>query len=255
MNHGSIQGMVLSLAGLDVGYGNKVVLENVSFRLGPGSFLSLLGPNGAGKTTLLRTISGFNPTLGGSIRIAGKDFGSLVQADLARLQAVVLTDRLNPGMLTAYEVVPWVGIPIQAFSEGLAKDHRVWSRAIEMVGAGDLSDRLFEKLSDGEKKKYAGPGSGPGTAHNFLDEPTSTWISSTAWKSCLFCGTLCREMNVAVIASLHDIDIASRVSDQVAFISGGSLSRFRTPELILDDRPLCLHFTGWLEPIMTACWA
>jgi iron complex transport system ATP-binding protein len=64
-----------------------------------------LGPNGAGKTTLLRTMARLIPAMAGSISIAGRDFGSIAQAELARLQAVVLTDRLNPGLLTSYEVV------------------------------------------------------------------------------------------------------------------------------------------------------
>jgi iron complex transport system ATP-binding protein len=85
-----------SLQGLEVGYGRKSVLKDLSFSLDVGRFLSLLGPNGAGKTTLLRTMARLIPPMAGTISIAGHDFGNIAQAELARLQAVVLTDRLNP---------------------------------------------------------------------------------------------------------------------------------------------------------------
>jgi iron complex transport system ATP-binding protein len=238
MKHGRDRHVVLEVNGLAVGYGRKTVLEDVSFRLAAGRFLTLLGPNGAGKTTMLRTMARLIPTLGGSISIAGRDFGSIVQAELARLQAVVLTDRLNPGMLTAYEVVSLGRHPHTGFFGKLSsKDHRAVSRAIEMVGAEDLAGRYFERLSDGEKQKIVlARALAQEPRLILLDEPTVHLDLKHRLEVMSILRELCREVNVAVIASLHDIDIASRVSDQVALISGGGLSAFGPPELILDDR-------------------
>jgi iron complex transport system ATP-binding protein len=229
---------ILEVLGLDVGYGRKAVLQNVGFNLEAGRFLSLLGPNGAGKTTLLRTMARLIPAMAGSIKIAGHDFGSIAQADLARLQAVVLTDRLNPGMLTAYEVVALGRHPHTGFFGKLcADDHQAIERAIEMVGAGDLTDRYFERLSDGEKQKIVlARALAQEPRLILLDEPTVHLDLKHRLEVMSILRNLCREVKVAVVASLHDIDIATRVSDQVALISGGGLAAFGPPEVILDDR-------------------
>jgi iron complex transport system ATP-binding protein len=237
MKHGKERQTVLELASLEVGYGRKSVIKDLSFSLGVGRFLSLLGPNGAGKTTLLRTMARLIPAMAGSISIAGRDFGSIAQAELARLQAVVLTDRLNPGLLTSYEVVALGRHPHTGFFGKLgAADHRAIERAIGMVGAVDLAGRYFERLSDGEKQKVIlARALAQEPRLILLDEPTVHLDLKHRLEVMSILRGLCREMNVAVVASLHDIDVASRVSDQVALISGGGLEAFGPPEVILDD--------------------
>lgn len=238
MKHERDKRTVLELNGLEVGYGRKSVLKDISFGLGSGRFLSLLGPNGAGKTTLLRTMARLIPAMAGSISIAGRDFGSIAQADLARLQAVVLTDRLNPGMLTAYEVAALGRHPHTGFFGRLGpEDHKAVERAIEMVAAQDLAGRYFERLSDGEKQKIVlARALAQEPRLILLDEPTVHLDLKHRLEVMSILRQLCREVNVAVVASLHDIDIASRVSDQVALISGGGLAAFGPPEVVLDDQ-------------------
>jgi len=238
MNHAHNKPTVVRLENLQVGYGRKAVLNEVSFGLREGRFLSLLGPNGAGKTTLLRTMARLIPAMAGNIMIAGRDFSKLKQSELARIQAVVLTDRLKPGLLTAYEVAALGRHPHTGFFGKLgSKDHQVVERAIEMVGAGDLADRFFEQLSDGEKQKIVlARALAQEPRLILLDEPTLHLDLKHRLETMSILRNMCREMRVAVIASLHDIDIASRVSDQVALISGGGLAAFGPPERILDER-------------------
>ncbi len=64
---------ILELTDITAGYGDTVVLRDVSLRVGPSSVVALLGPNGAGKTTLLRTASGFITPSGGRVHFAGAD--------------------------------------------------------------------------------------------------------------------------------------------------------------------------------------
>jgi iron complex transport system ATP-binding protein len=105
-----------------------------------------------------------------------------------------------------------------------------------MVGAGDLAGRYFERLSDGEKQKIIlARALAQEPRLILLDEPTVHLDLKHRLEVMSILRSLCREMNVAVVASLHDIDVASRVSDQVALISGGGLEAFGPPEVILDD--------------------
>ena len=238
MNHPSTKREILRLDGLAVGYGSKAVLSEVSFCLKSGRFLSLLGPNGAGKTTLLRTLAGLLPPLAGDIAVAGKSLSQTSQAQLARIQAVVLTDRLAPGLLTAYEVAALGRHPHTGFFGKLGpEDHQAVRRAIEMVGAQNLADRFYERLSDGEKQKIVlARALAQEPRLILLDEPTVHLDLKHRLEVMSILRGLCREMDIAVVASLHDVDIASRVSDQVALISGGGMADFGPPESVLSDQ-------------------
>lgn len=238
MKHPSDRQTILQLSGLAVGYGRKTVLSDISFTLKSGRFLSLLGPNGAGKTTLLRTMAGLLPAMAGSIAVANLNLACIGQAQLALLQAVVLTDRLSPGLLTAYEVAALGRHPYTGFFGKLGpQDHRAVNRALEMVGAGDLAGRYFERLSDGEKQKIVlARALAQEPRLILLDEPTVHLDLKHRLEVMAILRGLCREMDIAVVASLHDVDIASRVSDQVALISGGGLVGFGPPEVILSGQ-------------------
>ena len=67
----------LALEGVSAGYGETVVIEDISFSLQSGESLSLIGRNGVGKSTLLATVMGHTRLHGGSIRLAGNDISSL----------------------------------------------------------------------------------------------------------------------------------------------------------------------------------
>ncbi len=73
------------MTGLSAGYGEAVVLEEVSFSLAPGGSLALLGRNGTGKTTLLTTLMGLTRQHGGSIRCRGRELSRLSSYERARL--------------------------------------------------------------------------------------------------------------------------------------------------------------------------
>ncbi len=229
---------ILRVEDLAVGYGDRMVLRGVSFGLNSGRFLSLLGPNGAGKTTLLRSLAGLLPILGGGIQIGGRELSEISQLELAKMQAVVLTDRLSPGLLTAYEVVALGRHPHTGFFGKLSPgDHQAVERALAMVGAEDLAPRYFERFSDGEKQKIVlARALAQEPRLILLDEPTVHLDLKHRLEVMSILRSLCRQMDIAVVASLHDVDIASRVSDQVALIAEGGLAGFGPPERVLDDQ-------------------
>jgi ABC-type cobalamin/Fe3+-siderophores transport system ATPase subunit len=86
--------MMLEVQGLDVGYGGRIVLREVSFDVRPGEILALIGPNGAGKTTLVNAISGVLPARSGIIRVEGQDLSCLSAARRASYLAVVPQARI-----------------------------------------------------------------------------------------------------------------------------------------------------------------
>ena len=82
---------VIQLDHLSVGYGGKVIVDNIQADFLKGKMICILGSNGAGKTTMLKTISRIIPKVGGEVRLNGRELERVRSADLAREMAVVLT--------------------------------------------------------------------------------------------------------------------------------------------------------------------
>ena len=75
---------LLSVAGLQSGYGKIRVLHGIDFHVSPGEVVALLGPNGAGKTTMLRAVSGLLPVNAGHVRFGGRDMTNASPREAAR---------------------------------------------------------------------------------------------------------------------------------------------------------------------------
>ena len=86
---------ILEVRGLTSGYGDLVVVRDLSFDVFPGELTVLLGRNGAGKTTTLRALSGLNPLLSGTVRLEGADLGRVQAADGDRQVGVALAKELQ----------------------------------------------------------------------------------------------------------------------------------------------------------------
>ena len=102
----------IEINNLNTGYkikgGNKIISSNLNAKLYNNELTCLLGPNGSGKSTLLRTLSAFQPSMGGRVKIMDRELSAYSSKELARLISVVLTDNSGIKNMTAEEVVAMV---------------------------------------------------------------------------------------------------------------------------------------------------
>ena len=101
---------ILSAHDLSIGYhlprkSSKVLAEHLNLALIPGEVVCLIGPNGVGKSTLLRTLAALQPSLSGSILLDNRELDSLDAIERARSIGIVLTERVNVGMLSSFALV------------------------------------------------------------------------------------------------------------------------------------------------------
>ena len=229
---------VIEVRDLCVGYRDRSVLRDLNFSCHAGQFISLLGPNGAGKTTLLRTLSRHLPPQTGDIRVQGRPLGELTAMDLARTMAVVLTDKIAPPLFTVFEFVALGRYPHTDYLGRLGPHDRVAvSSSLAAVHALDLAHRPFADLSDGERQKVL---MARALAQDpqvlLLDEPTIHLDLKHRVEVMAILRDLCRSKGITVIASLHDVDVAAKVSDRVALIRDGGLMDWGPPETVLSSR-------------------
>jgi iron complex transport system ATP-binding protein len=221
---------------LSIGYrGTTPLLTEQSLSLRAGEFVCLLGANGVGKSTLLGTLSGVIPPRAGRVLLGDADLAALHPAERARRIAVVLTDRIQPGLLTAREVVGLGRHPYTGWSGRLApSDEAAVDAAITAVRGEALAQRPISDLSDGERQRIMiARALAQAAPIILLDEPTAFLDLPRRVEIMRLLHALTREGGRAILVSTHELDLALRLADRLWLMPGdGSLIAGSPADLI-----------------------
>lgn len=143
----------LEACDLTCGYGNRTVLQHVSFKIQSGDIICLLGPNGVGKTTLFKMLLGFQAPLGGSVLVDGVDRSRLSRREIAQKIAYVPQLHTTPFAFSTMDVVlTGCSAHLGLFETPSKKDHERAEMILDELGITDLKDRTFTHLSGGEQQ-------------------------------------------------------------------------------------------------------
>jgi ABC-type cobalamin/Fe3+-siderophores transport system ATPase subunit len=197
-----------------------------------GELTVLLGPNGAGKSTLIRTVCGLQPALGGRILLEDNDIADVPADRLARRVAAVLTDRVDPGLLSARELAALGRIPYLGLSGRLTRDdHDIVERALAAVGAKHVADRPAAELSDGERQRVlVARALAQQPEVLVLDEPTAFLDAPSRVGLVRLLRTLAHEHDLTVVMSTHDLDLALREADRTWLLGADGALLDGTPD-------------------------
>ncbi|MEM1324419.1 MAG: ABC transporter ATP-binding protein [Bacteroidota bacterium] len=231
----------MTLTTLTVGYGSKrkpkVVSANISAELFKGELVCFLGPNGAGKSTLIRTLAGMQQPLSGEVFLQGENVHNISKGELAKKMSLVLTDRVQSGLLTAYEVVALGRYPHTSWSGKLTEaDHAKVLEAIKTVGAEELALRSMAELSDGERQKImVARALAQDPEIMILDEITAFLDLPRRIEIMQLMRKMAKEQNKCILMSTHDMELALKYADKLWLQPKNSKLVIGAPEdLILD---------------------
>lgn len=238
----STSSVVLTTRDLSIGYAAprqtpKIILDHINLRLKAGELVCLVGPNGAGKSTLMRTLAGMQPALGGSIHLMSEDLQTLKPGERAKYLSLVLTERIDVGILPAYALVALGRYPHTGWLGELSnEDEQVVRWAIQAVGASDLAGRPVHELSDGERQKVMiARALAQGSRVMLLDEPTAYLDLPRRAEILTMLRRLARESGRAILLSTHDLDLALRMADRIWLLPrGGPLHTGAPEDLVLS---------------------
>ena len=226
----------IRLEDVAAGYGRKSLLNHISLHVSPGNVLTLIGPNGAGKSTILKTVTRQLAELGGTIFLEGTSMSRMREEEVARTLAMVMTERLHPEFMTCREVVATGRYPYTGRLGILsAEDWKLVDDAMQLVHARDTADRNFSQISDGQRQRVMlARAICQEPRILILDEPTSYLDMRYKIDILSSIRRLAAERNMAVVMSLHELDLALKVSDVIACVEGDHIGKTGTPEEVFS---------------------
>ena len=222
---------------LSFAYGDRQVLQDVSFSAEKGDFLAVLGPNGVGKSTLFRCVLGIQKNYSGTISINGQDIRQLSRREMAGHMSYIPQ---NYGTAFTYSVLDTVLMgtthELGTFSSPKASQIRQAKDALAQVGISDLEDRIFTRLSGGEQQLVMiARALSQQAGLLIMDEPTSSLDYGNREKVLSLLRDLTRQ-GYTVILSTHDPQHALSYSSSVLALRDGKVEVFgRTDEVLTTE--------------------
>lgn len=219
---------------MSVGYHGRPLIQNIELRLRRGEIMTLIGPNGSGKSTILKSIIRQLKLLAGVVCLEGKPMAAMPHQEVAQKLSVLMTDRTQPELMTCREVAAAGRYPYTGKLGLLSQaDWAKVDEALALVHGADLAGQDFTAISDGQRQRVL-------LARALcqepeilvLDEPTSFLDIRYKLELLGILKDLVRRKNMAVVLSLHELDLAQRISDTVVCVHNNAIEKYGPPEEI-----------------------
>lgn len=220
-----------------VGYEGKPLIKEINIDMKKGEILTLIGPNGAGKSTVLKSIARQLSLIGGAVYLEGRDIALMGRDELAKKMSVVFTDKIKTDMMTCEDVVATGRYPYTGKFGILSKaDYAVVEEAMELVHVTEIKNQDFTKISDGQRQRVMlARAVCQEPEILLLDEPTSFLDVKYKLEFLSVLMEMRKRMGLTVIMSLHELELAARVSDKVLCVKGEYIDKYGLPEEIFQE--------------------
>ena len=241
---------VLQTRGLSVRYGGVMALTDCDLEVHDGQLVGLIGPNGAGKTTFIDAVTGFTRATG-TVELDGRDISSLAphrraQAGFARTwQSAELFDELTvrENLAVGAGGYGWLD-SLREISRGHAELPDIVDQTIDLLGIGDLADRLPDSLTHGQRK-IVGVGRAIAAKPRIvlLDEPAAGLDTSESLQLGQELRRLC-DRGLSLLLVDHDMGLVLSVCDHVVVLEFGQVIAAGPPEAVRTDLKVIEAYLG-----------
>ena len=209
------------------------VLHTTSFEVEKGHVLGVVGPNGAGKSTLLRLLYRFQAPTTGQVNINGQDIWAMPARKAAQHVAAVLQEQAAAFGLSVREIISLGRTPHRKGYGGAdTHDIAVINNVMDMLDLKSLEHRDFGTLSGGERQRdMVASALAQEPDILILDEPTN----HLDIRHQLEVLALIRQLDLTIVVSLHDLNIAADICDNILVLENGHPRGFGTPDELLTE--------------------
>ncbi|RRO95077.1 cobalamin/Fe(3+)-siderophore ABC transporter ATP-binding protein [Corynebacterium bovis] len=232
----------IAVDGLSVGYGDSLIIDDLTTTIPGGAVTTVIGPNGCGKSTFLRAVCRLIPSRSGRVTLGGDDISSMRRRDLAHRIGVLPQSPVAPEGLIVSDLVARGRHPHQSWiRQWSSTDEEEVLRALELTNVADLAERRVESLSGGQRQRvWISMVLAQHTDILFLDEPTTFLDLSHSIEILDLVADLRSALDRTVVMVLHDLNLAVRYSDHLivmrdgAVVATGAPGDIITAELLKD---------------------
>ncbi len=215
---------MLDVNNVSFDYGRNPVLNDITFHMEQGEFVSVLGANGCGKTTLMRTIMGFLKPNTGEILFEGEDTQKMSPRDLAKRIAYIPQAHTPPFAFTVWDVVLMGRTPhLKSNSRPTSEDKEIAREAIASLGLSSMAERVYTHLSGGQRQLVIiARALAQQPALLIMDEPTSSLDYGNQYLVLEHVRNLAHK-GMAVLMVTHDPAHAVFCADRIVAIKNGRI--------------------------------
>ena len=239
---------MISATDLVVIRNGRRLLDGVSLEVTGGEVVGVVGPNGAGKSTLLRVLAGDIVPDDGVASLDSADVSALTVQGLARLRSFVGPQSVSDVVFRVADVVGMGRHPGRDDGDPNV-DRRIVNESMARVDITHLADRVMKTLSSGEQQRvHLARAIAQQSPAIFLDEPTSAL--DVAHQETVM--AVLRDLagaGVAVVAVLHDLNLAAAHTDRVLLMDGGAAIACGPPREVLTGSRLTAAYNEPMEVI------
>lgn len=230
----------LSAAGLQTGYAERTIIENMDITVPDGKISVIIGGNGCGKSTLLKTLARLLKPSAGQVLVDGRAISTIPTKRLAQKLGLLPQSSLVPDGIRVSDLVARGRFPYQGFMRGLQReDYEAVHEAMELMGITSLMDRSVDALSGGQRQRvWIAMALAQQTDILLLDEPT-TYLDIAYQVEIL--DLLCdlnRQRGTTIAMVLHDINLSARYADYMFALRDGTLRHEGTPREVVTAQTM-----------------
>lgn len=218
---------------IQVSFGSKSILHDISLAIQDKEFVGIIGPNGSGKSTFLKCLYRVLEPSGGKIYFDGFELSSLSHRDRALKMAVVAQHSTVNFDFSVLEMVLMGRSPYKGLLDrDQLDDYEIARHALAQVGLSDFESRNFNTLSGGEQQRVIlARALAQRTECLVLDEPTN----HLDIKYQLELMTIVKRLDATVVSAIHDLNLAAIYCDRIIALKDGHIVCSGTPQDVLSS--------------------
>lgn len=225
---------------LSIGYGDRLIVKELSVEIPDQKITTIIGPNGCGKSTLLKAITRIISHQSGAIVLDGKSVTKENTKNLAKKLAILPQTPESAAGLTVGELVSYGRFPYQTgFGRLSKKDFEVIDWALRVTGTSEFKHYPVDALSGGQRQRvWIAMALAQETEIIFLDEPTTYLDMAHQLEVLELLQKLNKEEKRTIVMVLHDLNQAARFADYIIALKAGQIVKAGSCNEVITEKVL-----------------
>ncbi|MDI9395057.1 MAG: ABC transporter ATP-binding protein [Euryarchaeota archaeon] len=214
---------MLEVKEISFSYGDRKIIEDISFIANNGEIIGLLGQNGSGKSTLFKNILVLLKSRTGYSKVDGKKLSELTPSERSKIIAYVPQFMGLVFPITVFDFI-LIGAKISSYGKNSEEAKKKTSEIIKLFELEDLAFKDMRKMSGGERQRtYIARAFAQNPKVIILDEPTSNLDFKYTNMIMNLLKNIARKGKITILIAIHDLNVASRYCDSFVVLKDGEI--------------------------------